>query len=214
MPRTASCCSSEPFPSLLGTAPLCGHAAAQRTVRGGVAMWLSSGQGEVEDTSEKAPRRRGWAVITLPGSPGPPVCREDQPPSWSPCPIPAHSPRHARSSGLTAHTQGLQGPDTNWTHVSGSDSFLRHLDLSMGMWLNSLGGLHNYGRICLIAFADVSFMAHLSPTPPQGVTCLRLRHTRQETRGKRKLRGMLKIIDRGFHDSALLLHLLVSCEMS
>lgn len=162
-------------------------------------------------------RRRGWAVITLPGSAALQSARRTsprpaQPPSWGPCPIPARSPHHARTSGLTAHTQGLQGPDTNWTHVSGSDSFLWHLDLSTGMWLNSLGGLHNYGRICLIAFADVSFTAHLSPTPRQGVTCSRLRHTRQETRGKRKLRGMLKIIDRGFHGSALLLHLLVSCE--
>lgn len=37
------------------------------------------------------------------------------PPSWGPCPIPTRSPRHAGASGLIAHTQGLQGPDTSWT---------------------------------------------------------------------------------------------------
>ena len=35
------------------------------------------------------------------------------PPSWGPCPIPTRSPRHAGASGLIAHTQGLQGPDTS-----------------------------------------------------------------------------------------------------
>lgn len=179
-------------------------------------MWPSSGQGEVEDTSEKALKEKGasghhTSRLSPPSrmqggpAPGPYGPRAGV---LAPC-LPAH-----RASGLTAHTQGLQGPGASWTGVSGGDSFLQHLDLSMCMWLNSLGGLHSYGRICLIGFADVSFTAHLSPTPPQGVTCSRLQHRRQETRGKRKLRSMLKIIDRGFHSSALLLHLLVSCEMS
>lgn len=127
VPRTASCCSSEPFPSLLGTDPLYGHAAAQRTVQGGAAMWPSSGQGEVKHTSEKALKQEGERSAShTPRSAGPPVCRtaparmSGTAGALAPFPAAHHV---MRASGLTAHTQGLQGPDTSWTRFPGSDSF-------------------------------------------------------------------------------------------
>lgn len=219
VPRTASCCSNEPFPSLLGTDPLYGHAAAQRTVQGGAAMWPSSGQGEVKHTSEKALKQEGVSghhtpQVSRPSSlQGGPAPGPYGPQAGALAPFPAAHPVMPEHLDSLLTLKDYKGR-TLAEHVSGSDSFLQHLDLSMGLWLNSLGGLHSYGRMRLIAFADVYFTAHFSPTPPQGVTCSRLRHTRQETRGKKQLRGMLKITDRGFHSSASLLHLLVSCEMS
>ncbi|XP_011814252.1 PREDICTED: signal peptidase complex subunit 1 isoform X2 [Colobus angolensis palliatus] len=45
--------------------------------------------------------------------------------------------------------------------------------------------LYSYGRICFFMFADASSMAHLSPASSQVVTCSRLKHRRQETRGKK-----------------------------
>lgn len=70
-------------------------------------------------------------------------------------PFPAAHPVMPEHLGLTAHTQGLQGL---W-HFSWNTSlhltFSTALGFIYGFVANSLGGLHSYGRMLLIAFVDV-----------------------------------------------------------
>lgn len=181
-----------------------------------VATWPSSDQEDVKDTSERALKEERVSVHCTPRIGRPTNLHTGPDPGpwvWAALvPLPTSSSSHAGASELAAHTNGLQGPEASWTGVSGNYSFLQYLDPSMGMWLNSLGGLHSYGRICFFVFADIFLHSpFITDTPSSGSRLALFETPAHKTRnqGKDKLRGMLKITDRGFHDSALLLYLLV-----
>lgn len=214
--------SQQSFPLLLSDRPptpsLRGNTAAQLrdASAGGVAMWPGSGKGDVEDTSQKT-RRRG----------------EGEPPSYSP-PWQAHqsarrtrpSPlvpelgplfpcgpppvSHAGASGLAAHTSALQWPEQAEQTFQGIILFSAMLGSICGHVAKQLGWTvyrvkARFAFLCLLTLpawliiASTHSSSHLLKTPAH----------KTRNQGKEKLRGMLTTTDWGFHDSALVLPLLL-----